>query len=160
MYLNSLPTLSEVATQTTPLLGSLYAGFTTTDNATLSKSTFVAYTESLFNDASAVPYSVFTSWLGQTAVQMPEQTALVLSRAQNNTDLIAAGQAGLPALFLFGTNDRTAIGEKIYPFLQTWYKNIKADWIQGGSHASFYDNQTYVENSLARFAKEVTVGGY
>lgn len=152
VYLNSFPALFNVADLNTQLVRDLLPGLTSQNNVTLSKASTVSFTEALFADSATVPFPILTSWIGQSTLQPPNQTAFVLTRPQNTTNLVAAGQAGLPVLFLFGRGDRVLDGEKNLEFLGTWFTNITVNWINHGSHASFYDNQTYVEHALLDFA--------
>lgn len=157
VYLNSFPTLANVLELNTPFSRGLVAGLQSQDNVTLSKASTVSFTEAVFGDPAMVPFSVFTSWLGQSTLQPPTQAIFVLTRPQNNTNLIATGQAGFPVLFLYGRDDKLLQPEDVLAFMRTWFTNITVDWIDHGSHSPFVDNQTHVEQSLLAFANTVHV---
>ena len=157
VYLASFPYLASLGQLNTPFVNSLRPGMISADDVALSKNSEVEFVEGLFAQSQALPFSVLSSWIGMSSFQSPNQSVFTTTRPQDPTALIASGQAGLPVLFLQGTDDKTLAGEKTLELLQTMFVNITVNWIEHGSHAAFYDNQTEVVTSLLTFLSRVSV---
>lgn len=162
VYLSSFPYLAATSESNlnTPLALEEGAGITSTDDVPLSKRTAIVVVDSVFAQPEAIPFSVSTSWIGMTTLQPPNQVVFVTTRPQDPTALIAAGKAGLPTLFLHGTDDKIVYGERVLSLLQTLgFVDLTVNWVEGGPHALFYENQTEVVTSLLAFLARVNVSG-
>ena len=160
VYLSSFPYLAATSNYSlnTPLALEESAGITSTDDVPLSKRTAITVVDSVLARPETTPFSLVTSWIGMTMLQPPDQVVFVVTRPQDPTALIAAGKAGLPTLFLHGTDDKIVYGEKVLSLLQTLgFSDLTVDWVEGGPHALFYDNQTEVVTSLLAFLARVNV---
>jgi len=155
VYMAAFPAIAVIPDLATPFVLGLAAGLTEQSNVTLSKSMSVDYIKGLFADPATIPFSIITAWTGGTALQSPNETVFATSRPQNTTNIIAAGKAGLPVVLLQGRSDRSVQTQKLKAFLGGWFTNFSVNWVDNGFHALFYDNRTYVENAVLKFAKTI-----
>ncbi|PPQ82824.1 hypothetical protein CVT25_009199 [Psilocybe cyanescens] len=156
VYAAGLPYIGPIMNEVgQPFVLGCVPGLYSTDDVTLSANTKLAFVESVFNVPDSVPISIKWSWLGSATVQHPAVSQAVLSRIQDPEKLFEAGSKGLPLLMLYGTRDTHLNGEVAIKWMTPHFKNIEVHTIQGGSHASFYDNEEEFVRTVVAYATRI-----
>lgn len=156
VYAAGMPYLGPVTNEVgKPFVLGCITGLYVTDNVKLSADTKLTFVESVFNDPDSVPIHIKWSWLGAATVQHPAVSRAVLGRIQDPEKLFEAGSKGLPLLMLYGTRDNHLDGEAATKWMRPHFKDLDVHFIEGGSHASFYDNEEEFVRVVVEYASRI-----
>ena len=119
--------------------------------------------DSLFLDATKIPWELKCFWIGMLASQRPTHRKLALNRPQDPTPLFELAAKGLPLLILGGKYDRQVNHNKLVEEMRPHFKDMEVCLIEkGGSHAVFYENPDEIMERIMTFTRRVRaqVGRY
>ncbi|KAJ6631403.1 alpha/beta-hydrolase [Mycena sp. CBHHK59/15] len=117
----------------------------------------VEFVDCVFNDPGSVPFEIKAAWIGSTAMQTPDiTTSIMAGHRPDQTKLVELGSQGLPAMVLYGSNDRFQDGSVVADDARPHFKNLKVARIEGGSHSVFYDDLDETVRHILPFCLRVS----
>ncbi|KAJ7817273.1 hypothetical protein B0H14DRAFT_3742465 [Mycena olivaceomarginata] len=123
-----------------PKLLELLRKFVSPDAATALE-TRVEFIDACFADPENVPFADKAAWIGSTVLQPPAVTAAIsVGHKPDQTELVALGAQGFPAMVLYGTEDQIQDGAVAAAEARPYFTDLEVAVIEGGSHSVFYDN--------------------
>ncbi|KAK1235807.1 hypothetical protein PQX77_000954 [Marasmius sp. AFHP31] len=160
IYMAALPVLdAELFPKIlSPKLLELIPEFQSTDDVALFKRGFVKFSQTLFHDPSSIPQETQYAWLGASLFQPPTVSALILTRAQDNSKLFEAGRSDrLKVLFVHGNQDAQRVsGMAVVEAMKDVFKEPDVAGIEGAGHSFFYEKPEKTNEIVAEFARKVS----
>jgi pimeloyl-ACP methyl ester carboxylesterase len=103
-----------------------------------------------------VPFADMLGWIGSTAFLSPKGLEFSLSRKQDFAPLKKHAAAGLPLLFLYGSQDLLVqTGDEISANMKLLFTDLEIVVMEGIGHTPFWeDPNLFVEHTL-RFVNRI-----
>jgi pimeloyl-ACP methyl ester carboxylesterase len=138
-----------------PKLLELLRKFVSPDAATALE-TRVDFINACFADPENVPFADKAAWTGSTVLQGPNvTTAISAGHKPDQTELVALGAQGFPAMILYGTEDQIQDGAVGAAEARPYFTDLEVAAIEGGSHSVFYDNLDETVGHILAFCLRV-----
>ncbi|KAJ7821532.1 alpha/beta-hydrolase [Mycena olivaceomarginata] len=142
-----------------PKLLALLRKFVSPDVATALE-TRVEFIDACFTDPENVPFADKAAWIGSTVLQLPSvTTAISAGHKPDQTELVALGAQGFPAMILYGTEDQIQDGAVAAAEARPYFTDLEVAAIEGGSHSVFYDNLDETVGHILAFCLRVNGQG-
>ncbi|KAJ6534051.1 alpha/beta-hydrolase [Mycena vulgaris] len=115
------------------------------------------FIDAVFTDPGNVSFALKAAWMGTTVTHTPAITMAI--RAGHKLDqakLVELGAQGLPALILYGTEDKIQDGRVVAAEARHHFVDFEVAAIEGGSHSVFYDNVDETVGHILPFCLRVS----
>ncbi|EJD03380.1 alpha/beta-hydrolase [Fomitiporia mediterranea MF3/22] len=161
VYLCGIPYIGPIIQRVaTPEILSMIPNLTSEDSVATTLSATREYVDSLFSDATKIPWELRVLWFGMTALRRPIHVQLSLSREQDPSRFFELGKQGLPLFILGGKYDRQIMSNVVADEMRPYFKNMEVHLIEkGGSHCVFFENQGETMDKIIEFARSVNGHG-
>jgi pimeloyl-ACP methyl ester carboxylesterase len=112
----------------------------------------------MFVDPDAIPYTTRLAWLGAALLLPPSIISCIASRSQEAAPFWTVGASGvLPALFLYGAEDRVINGEVGASIMKEAFGgHVEVVRVEGAGHAFFVEKSWEVNTAIEKFVRKVT----
>ncbi|KAJ7817275.1 alpha/beta-hydrolase [Mycena olivaceomarginata] len=142
-----------------PKLLELLRKFVSPDAATALE-TRVDFINACFADPENVPFADKAAWIGSTVLQPPSVTTTISAgHKPDQTELVALGAQGFPAMILYGTEDQIQDGAVAAAEARPYFTDLEVAAIESGSHSVFYDNLDETVGRILAFCLRVNGQG-
>lgn len=155
IYIAGVPASGEIIGQlANPGLVEALPGLLNASDVNGWRASGAVFVDKLFANPDAVPWSVKTTYLGNTL--SPEIMNFSLTRSVDPQKLWDAGKDGLPCVMVQGDVDGHRLGaaKTVEDVVKPHFVNYEARWLKGIGHAIHYEAPEVLADILITFGKK------
>lgn len=155
VYISGIPSTGEIIGElANPGLVAALPGLLNAGDVNAWRTSAGVFVEKLFAKPDSVPWSVKTTYLGNSL--SPEITGFSLTRTMDVEKFWAAGKEGLPIYIVQGVLDghRIEAPKTVEDIVKPHFVNYKSKWLEGIGHAVHYEAPEALAEVLIEWGKK------